>query len=91
MFFPPLGIALGVGLGVMAFVGVKKRPQRKFMSKFLYFPAVSWLLYSAWEIYMRKTKANIRLDLVLIYPFLAAVTFLGIILWFVSSYRSKSE
>jgi hypothetical protein len=39
--------------------------------------AVAWLAYAAWEwlILLRSPEANIRIDLLVIYPALAAITF----------------
>jgi len=58
---------------------------RKFGSKLspilrrpLLAPAVAWAVFAVWEYYCMEMKSNIRVDLFLIYPFLAIVSIVGI-------------
>jgi hypothetical protein len=46
------------------------------VSRALAVAALTWLLYAAWEwlILLRTPEANIRVDLLIIYPVLAAAT-----------------
>jgi hypothetical protein len=47
-----------------------------------------WIAYAAWEYAVREgPDANIRIDLLLIYPLLAAVTLAG--LWFGRHHRAS--
>ncbi len=57
---------------LMQLRGVGPRPP----SRWLLAAAVAWLAYAAWEwsILVYTPEANIRVDLILIYPALAAIT-----------------
>lgn len=50
-------------------------------TKALLAPAVCWGLYAAWElvVQIRTPEANIRVDLMLIWPFLLIVTVLSLL------------
>ena len=43
-------------------------------------PAAAWLAYGTWEQHLRGKGHNIRVDLLLIYPVLGAITLAGLVL-----------
>ena len=78
---PLLALVTGMVLGGLAFLGTRARPERKGWSRTLFAPSAAWVLYAVWEYYMKKGGANIRIDLLVIYPVLAVGTFLGLTVW----------
>ena len=40
-----------------------------------------WALYSCWETFLVDPQANIRVDLVVIFPVLLIVTIIGLVRW----------
>ncbi len=40
-----------------------------------------WILYSCWETFLVDPQANIRVDLVVIFPVLLIVTIIGLVRW----------
>jgi len=86
---PWLAGVVGVVIGIVAFTTTRQNNKRSLIAKVLYAISVFWLIYSAWEIYSRSTGANIRVDLLFIYPFLFFVTAIGVILWLIGLKRTK--
>jgi hypothetical protein len=43
-------------------------------------PSIAWILYAAWEwlVYLKTPEANIRVDLLIIWPVLAIISILGL-------------
>ena len=91
MIMPWLGGVVGMGIGIIAFTTARKNNKRRFIAKVLYTISVFWLIYTAWEIYSYSTGANIRVDLLYIYPFLFFVTVLGLIFWLLGYRRTKLD
>jgi len=89
MIVPWLGGVVGVGMGIMAFTTTRKNNKRRFIAKVLYTISVFWLIYTAWEIYSYSIGANIRVDLLYVYPFLFFVTVLGLIFWLIVLKRTR--
>ena len=87
---PFLAFAVGIGLGILAFVGVRTS-RRPMASLSLVVPAVCWVLYAFWEYHCKRVGANIRIDLLAIYPFLAVTTLLGLSIGCAAFWRPKSE
>ena len=88
---PLLALGVGVGLGILALFGFQTRPDRKIANGSLLLPAVAWMLYSVWEYDCKRTGANIRIDLFVIYPFLAMITLLGVGIWLVGLVQPKNK
>ena len=78
---PLLAFGVGVGLGILALFGFRTRSDRKIANGSLLLPAAFWMLYSLWEYHCKQVGANIRIDLLVIYPFLAIITLLGVGVW----------
>ena len=78
---PLLAFGVGIGLGILALFGFRTKPARKIANGSLVLPAVFWMLYSLWEYHCKQVGANIRIDLFVIYPFLAIITLLGVGIW----------
>lgn len=78
---PLPALVTGIVLGILAFLGIRIRPERKGWSRPLFVPSAAWVLYAAWEYYMKQIGADIRIDLFVIYPVLAVGTFLGLAVW----------
>ena len=78
----PLGILL-VGLILYATHLLLRREQSGQAKKWppLLIAAVAWVLYAAWELLVNlvSPEANIRVDLLLIWPALALLTFWAIV------------
>ena len=54
--------------------------------------AISWGLFAAWETYVYSIKANIRIDLFIIYPWLLIITLYPIVFIFdTKGVREKSN
>jgi len=88
---PLLASGVGVGLFILALFGFRTRPDRKIANGSLLLPAVFWILYSLWEYHCKQVGANIRIDLLVIYPFLAIITLLGVGIWLAGRLRPKSK
>ena len=88
MIMPWLAGVVGVSLGIMAFTTTRKNAKKRFIAKALYAISVLWLIYAAWEIYSHSIGANIRVDLLYIYPILFFVTALGLIFWLIGLKRT---
>lgn len=88
---PWLAAVLGIGFGAMAFATARNNIKRKFTARLLYTTAIFWLVYAAWEFYSGLTGANIRVDLLFIYPILFLVTIVSLILWLIGLGRSKGS
>lgn len=78
---PIFALGVGVGLGILALFGFRTRPDRKIANGALLLPALAWMLYSCWEYHCQREGYNIRIDLLVIYPFLAIITLLGVGVW----------
>lgn len=87
---PWLAMVVGVIIGGIAYLTTKEFTKKTKMMRSLYLPAVLWLIYAAWEFYARMQGANIRIDLLVIYPLLVTVTIIGFVLWFIGVQRGKS-
>lgn len=88
---PYLALVLGLCLAVAAFATARNRVKGKFLIKMLYVPAIAWIMYAAWEYYSTLLGANIRVDLLFIYPIMAIITMLGLLFWFIGVRQSKSD
>ena len=86
---PWLAVVVGILIGAIAYLTTKGSTKKTKMMRSLYLPAVLWLIYAAWEFYAKMQGANIRIDLLVIYPLLVTVTTIGFILWFIGMRRSK--
>jgi len=86
---PWLAVIVGVLIGAIAYLTTKRFTKKTKMLKSLYLPAVLWLIYAAWEFYAKMQGANIRIDLLVIYPLLVTVTTIGFVLWFIGMRRGK--
>lgn len=86
---PWLAAVIGLLIGAIACLTTKKFTKKTKMMKSLYLPAVLWLIYAAWEFYAKMQGANIRIDLLVIYPLLVTVTTIGFALWFLGIRRGK--
>lgn len=72
----PLHIA-GVGLAlVLVWLLLRRLPSRARRSTGLLVAAVGWLAYAGWEwwVWAATPEANIRVDLLVIWPVLASLT-----------------
>jgi hypothetical protein len=78
---PWLAAVVGAAFGAWAWAGWRVHPERRAFQRFLLFPAFSWCAYSLWEYEAQRQRANIRIDLLLIYPFLAGLTVIAIGVW----------
>ncbi len=85
---PWLAAVVGMAFGGWAFAGLVIRPERKAFHSFLLVPAFFWCGYSAWE-YAQRRQANIRIDLLLIDPFLAGLTALAVGVWCASLFSER--
>ena len=83
MMMPWLAGVVGVGIGIMVFTTTRKNTKRRFIAKVLYTISLFWLIYAVWEIYSYSIGANIRVDLLYIYPFLFFITVVGLIVWLI--------
>ena len=81
---------MGMLIGAIAYLTTKESTKNTKMMRSLYLPAVLWLIYAAWEFYARMQGANIRIDLLVIYPLLVTVTTIGFVLWFIGMRRGKN-
>ncbi|WP_455211115.1 HEAT repeat domain-containing protein [Kaarinaea lacus] len=88
---PWLAGVVGAGIGIIAFTTTRKNNNRRFIAKVLYIISGFWLIYAAWEFYSYSIGANIRVDLLYIYPFLFFVTALGLIFWLIALKRTKFD
>ena len=86
---PLPALVTGIVLGILAFMGIRIRPERKGWSRPLFAPSAAWVLYAAWEYYMKQIGADIRIDLFVIYPVLAVGTFLGLAVWLTGLFLPK--
>jgi hypothetical protein len=86
---PWLAAVVGLLIGAITYLTTIKFTKKTKMMKSLYVPAVLWLIYAAWEFYARMQGANIRIDLLVIYPLLVTVTILGFVLWIIGIRRGK--
>lgn len=86
---PWLAVIVGVLIGAIAYLTTKEFTKKTKMMRSLYLPAILWLIYAAWEFYARIQGANIRIDLLVIYPILVTVTIIGFVLWFIGMRRGK--
>ena len=86
---PLPALVTGIVLGILAFLGIRIRPERKGWSRPLFAPSAAWVLYAAWEYYMKQIGADIRIDLFVIYPVLAVGTFLGLAVWLTGLFLPK--
>ncbi len=91
MVMPWLAILVGIGIGIIAFYTMRKNEKKKYLPKVLYATAIFWIFYAAWEYYSHSIGANIRVDLLIIYPVLFGLTLFSLIFWLVSLMRSKSR
>lgn len=80
---------VGVLIGAIAYLTTKDFTKNTKMMKSLYLPAVLWIIYAAWEFYAQMQGANIRIDLLVIYPLLVTATTIGFILWFIGMQSRK--
>lgn len=87
---PWLAVVVGLLIGAIAYLTTKEFTKKTKMMRSLYLPAVLWLIYAAWEFYARMQGANIRIDLLVIYPLLVTVTTIGFVLWFIGMRRGKN-
>jgi hypothetical protein len=69
---------LFVGAGL---TGSTMRPEDKQIHRTLLFPAPFWWAYAVWEYAVQRGRAGLRLDLFIIYPFLAGLTLLAVGVW----------
>jgi drug/metabolite transporter (DMT)-like permease len=88
---PWLAVVVGVLIGGIAYLTTKEFTKKTKMMRSLYLPAVLWLIYAAWEFYARMQGANIRIDLLVIYPLLVAITTIGFVLWFIGIRRGRKH
>lgn len=87
----PLALGVGVGLGILAFLGFRTRPGRNIANGLVLLSAVFWMLYAVWEYRCQQEGANIRVDLLVIYPFLAMITLLGVGIWLAGFVRPEQK
>jgi hypothetical protein len=87
---PWLAVVVGVLIGAITYLSTKEFTKNTIITRSLYLPAVLWLIYAAWEFYARIQGANIRIDLLVIYPLLVTVTTIGFVLWFIGMRRGKN-
>lgn len=85
--------ALGVGIGFLlwAIAGFASRREKTFSNGSLLLPAVCWMLYAWEEGQATLSRADIRVDLLFIYPLLAGVTLLCVAIWLGSLISSKQK
>ena len=88
---PWLAAGIGLLIGAIAYLTTKNYTENTIMVRSLYIPALLWLIYAAWEYYARIQGANIRIDLLVIYPLLVTVTIAGFVLWFIGIRRYKKS
>jgi hypothetical protein len=88
---PLLALGVGIGLGILALFGFRTRPERSIANGSLLLPAVFWMSYAVWEYRAQQAGANIRIDLLVIYPFLAIITPLGVGMWLAGLLQPKSK
>ena len=86
---PWLAALFGVVFAVIAFSNTRTRTSKRTLTVPLYISATLWLLYAVWEFYAGISGANIRIDLLLIYPILFIVTLLSLVIWLSAIIRSK--
>jgi hypothetical protein len=87
---PWLAVVVGMLIGAITYLTTKEFTKKTIMMRSLYLPAVLWLIYAAWEFYARMQGANIRIDLLVIYPLLVTVTTIGFVLWFIGMRKGKN-
>lgn len=87
---PWLAAVVGLLIGAIGYSTTKKFSEKTKMMKSLYVPASLWIIYAVWEYYARMQGANIRIDLLVIYPLLIVVTILGFVSWFIGIRMSKN-
>ena len=88
---PWLAVVVGMLIGAITYLTTKEFTKKTIMMRSLYLPAVLWLIYAAWEFYARMQGANIRIDLLVIYPLLVAITTIGFVLWFIGIRRGRKH
>ena len=88
---PWLAFVVGLSIGLVAFLTTRNNLRRKRLAKVLYTTSMMWIIYTAWEFYSRSIGANIRIDLLVIYPFLFIITLFSTIFWFMNVIRTKSN
>jgi len=88
---PLLALVPGMVMGGLAFLGSRIRPERNGWGRVLYGAAAVWVLYAAWEYYMKQIRADIRIDLLLIYPVLAIGTLLVLVVGLTGLFLHKRE
>lgn len=86
---PWLAVVIGMLIGTIGYLTTKEFTKKTKMMKSLYLPAALWLIYAAWEFYAKMQGANIRIDLLVIYPLLVAATTIGFVLWFIGIRNGK--
>ncbi len=77
-------VALALGLCFLAAALSRAKPAWP-----LALPAAAWLVYGAWEQHLRGKGYNIRVDLLLIYPVLGAITLAGLVLHPILNHRTR--
>jgi len=86
---PWLAVVVGLLIGAIAYLTTRESTKRTKMMRSLYIPSIMWLIYALWEFYAKAHGANIRIDLLVIYPLLVTVTTVGFVLWFIGMLRMK--
>jgi hypothetical protein len=88
---PYLAAGVGIGFVLWALVGFRLRPGGRVVNAMLFVPAVFWVLYSCLEYEAHRERADIRVDLIVIYPFLAGITLLAAVIWLGSLLLSRGK
>lgn len=86
---PWLAGLIGLLISAIAYFTTRPFAKRTKLMNSLYLPAVLWVVYAMWEFYARMKGANIRIDLLIIYPILISATIIGFIFWLIGVRKGK--
>lgn len=81
---PAAALAVALGFGVLWFANRLAGSRNRWRPWLLGVPAILWIGYALWEHEMTRERANIRVDLLIVYPLLAGVTALALVCWLIS-------
>jgi hypothetical protein len=87
---PLAALAISLGFGLVWAGVVFVIPGKRIRTWPLGIPTVLWALYAAWEYECAREQANIRIDLLVLYPVLAISTLAALVFWVICLLRAKN-
>jgi len=86
---PWLALVPGIAIAVVALFSHRGGFASGMPLKIQYATALLWIAYAGWEVYCQSISANIRIDLLVIYPILFFASLISIIVWVIDLVRLK--